>query len=111
MATVLRGLQGRNPGVSDDTTRHLLGRSVRVLAFHLRQDYGGPVGLAFLFPASRMIRRRQDYGGTGSTGTRSGEWSEEQFALAGTQFVSQSKLWQFRSIKLLKKPVKCRARS
>jgi hypothetical protein len=63
MATVLRGLQGRNPGVSGGTTRLLLGRSVRVLAF----------GLAFMYSASRMIRRRQNYGGTGNTGTRSGE--------------------------------------
>jgi hypothetical protein len=28
----------------------------------------GQVGLAFAFSASRMIRRRQDYGGTGNTG-------------------------------------------
>jgi hypothetical protein len=41
LAPVLRGLLGRNPGDNDDTTWHLSGRSVRVLAF----------GLAFLFPA------------------------------------------------------------
>jgi hypothetical protein len=35
---VLRGQPGRNPGGNDGTTWHLLGRSVRVLAF----------GLAFL---------------------------------------------------------------
>jgi hypothetical protein len=63
LAPMLRGKLGRNPGDNDDTTRPLSGRSVRVLAF----------GLAFLFSASWMIRRRQDYGGTGNTGTGSGE--------------------------------------
>jgi len=39
MATVLRGLQGRNPGVSAGTTRHVFGRRVRVLAFGLAFKY------------------------------------------------------------------------
>ena len=32
LSTVLRGQPGRNPVDNDDTTRHLSGRSVRVLA-------------------------------------------------------------------------------
>jgi hypothetical protein len=52
LAPVLRGLLGRNPGANDDTTRHLLGRSVRVLAF----------GLAFEFAASRMTTRERAAG-------------------------------------------------
>jgi hypothetical protein len=60
LAPMLRGQAGRNLGDNDDTTRHLLGRSVRVLAF----------GLAFMPLASRMIRRRRGSGGTGDTGTR-----------------------------------------
>jgi hypothetical protein len=35
LPTVLRGQPGRNPADNDDTTRHLAGRSVRVLAFGL----------------------------------------------------------------------------
>jgi hypothetical protein len=35
LATVLRGQPGRNPVDNDDTTRHLSGRSVCVLAFGL----------------------------------------------------------------------------
>ena len=35
LAPVLRGQPGRNPGDNDVTTRHLSGRSVRVLAFGL----------------------------------------------------------------------------
>jgi len=49
---VLRGQLGRNPGSNDDTTRHLLGRSVRVLAF----------GLAFMALASRMTTRERAAG-------------------------------------------------
>jgi hypothetical protein len=69
LAPMLRGQPGRNPGDppsqglrrtgNDDTTRHLLGRSVRVLAFLLRRAFrrragryggqdGGQVGLAFV---------------------------------------------------------------
>jgi hypothetical protein len=33
----------------------------------------GQVGLGFVISANRMVRRRQDYGGTSYTGTRSGE--------------------------------------
>jgi hypothetical protein len=62
-ATVLRGQPGRNPGDNGDTTGHLSGRSVRVLAF----------GLAFGYSASRMIAVVRYYGGTGNTGTRNGE--------------------------------------
>jgi hypothetical protein len=47
LAPMLRGRQGRNLGDNDGTTRHLSGRSVRVLAFHLRRANGGQVGLAF----------------------------------------------------------------
>ena len=65
LAPVLRGQPGRNAEDKDDTTRHLSGRRVRVLAF----------GLAFVISASRMIRLRQGYDGTGNTGTRSGEMS------------------------------------
>jgi hypothetical protein len=39
LTPVLRWQEGRNPGDNDDTTKHLSGRSVRVLAF----------GLAFVF--------------------------------------------------------------
>ena len=35
LAPVLRRQPGRNPADNDDTTRHLSGRSVRVLAFGL----------------------------------------------------------------------------
>jgi hypothetical protein len=35
LAAVLRRQPGRNPSDNDDTTRHLSGRSVRVLAFGL----------------------------------------------------------------------------
>ena len=63
LSTALRGQPGRNPGDNDDTTRHFSGRSVRVLAF----------GLAFMPLASRMIRLRLAYGGTGDTGTSRGE--------------------------------------
>jgi hypothetical protein len=49
---VLRGQPGRNPGGNDGTTRHLSGRSVRVLAF----------GLAFLPLASRMTTRERAAG-------------------------------------------------
>jgi hypothetical protein len=34
-------------------------------------------GLAFRFSASRMMRLHQGYGGTGNTGTRSGEYLEK----------------------------------
>jgi len=53
LAPMLRWQPGRNPGNNSDTTRHLSGRSVRVLAF----------GLALLRLASRRIRLRQAYGG------------------------------------------------
>jgi hypothetical protein len=36
LAPMLRGQPGRNLGDNDDTTRHLSGRSVRVLAFRRR---------------------------------------------------------------------------
>jgi len=36
LAPVLRRQPGRNPADNDDTTRHLSGRSVRVLAFRRR---------------------------------------------------------------------------
>jgi hypothetical protein len=49
LAPVLRGQPGRNPGDNDDTTKHLSGRSGRVLAF----------GLAFVISASRMTRRER----------------------------------------------------
>jgi hypothetical protein len=49
---VLRGQPGRNPGNNDGTTRHLSGRSVRVLAF----------GLAFMPLASRMTTRERAAG-------------------------------------------------
>jgi len=52
LAPVLRGPSGRNPGDNADTTRHLSGRSVRVLAF----------GLAFMFSASRMTTRERSAG-------------------------------------------------
>jgi hypothetical protein len=39
LAPVLRGNPGRNPGDNDDTTRHLPGRSVRVLAFGLAFNF------------------------------------------------------------------------
>ena len=52
LAPVLRGQPGRNPGDNDDTTRHLSGRSVRVLAF----------GLAFMPLASRMTTRERAAG-------------------------------------------------
>jgi hypothetical protein len=55
---MLRGQPGRNLGDNDDTTRHLSGRSVRVLAF----------GLAFLFPASRMTIRERAAGKTSRFG-------------------------------------------
>ena len=45
--SMLRRTTGRKLESSDFTTRHLSGRSVRVLAFHLRRAYGGQVGLAF----------------------------------------------------------------
>jgi hypothetical protein len=57
LATVLRGQPGRNAGANDDTTRHLSGRSIRVLAF----------GLAFVFAASRMTTRER-VGGNSSGG-------------------------------------------
>ena len=56
LAPVLRGKPGRNAGDKDDTTRHLSGRSVRVLAF----------GLAFVFSASRMPIRERSAGKTHS---------------------------------------------
>lgn len=40
LSTALRGQRGCNPVDNDDTTRHSSGRSVRVLAFHLRRAYG-----------------------------------------------------------------------
>ena len=52
LAPVLRGKPSRNAGDKDDTTRHLSGRSVRVLAF----------GLAFMFSASRMTTRERAAG-------------------------------------------------
>ena len=52
LATVLRGQAGRNAGDNDDTTRHLSGRSVRVLAF----------GLALAVSASRMTTRERAAG-------------------------------------------------
>ena len=52
LAPMLRGYPGRNLGDNDDTTRHLSGRSVRVLAF----------GLAFLPLASRMTTRERAAG-------------------------------------------------
>jgi len=48
----LRGQPGRNPGDNDDATKHLSGRSVRVLAF----------GLAFMISASRMTTRERAAG-------------------------------------------------
>lgn len=58
---------------NDDTTRHWSAQSVCVLAFRLRQDWGGQGGLAFPFSASRMIRLCQSYSERGNIGTRSGE--------------------------------------
>jgi hypothetical protein len=52
LGPVLRGQPGRNPGDKDDTTRHLSGRSVRVLAF----------GLAIRFSASRIATRKRAAG-------------------------------------------------
>jgi hypothetical protein len=52
LAPVLRWPPGRNPGAKDDTTRHLSGRSVRVLAF----------GLAFVISASQMTARERAAG-------------------------------------------------
>ena len=52
LAPVLRGQSGRNAGDNDDTTRHLLGRSVRVVAF----------GLAFVISASLMTTRERATG-------------------------------------------------
>jgi len=52
LAPVLRGQPGRNAGDKDDTTRHLSGRSVRVLAS----------GLALLFSASQMTTRERSAG-------------------------------------------------
>jgi hypothetical protein len=52
VAPVLRGRRWRNPGDNDGTTRHLLGRSVRVLAF----------GLAFVISSSRMTTRERGAG-------------------------------------------------
>jgi hypothetical protein len=57
------GGMGRGVGLKSDTSRHLSGRSVRVLAFGLRS----------VFLASRMIRLPRAYAGTGNPGTRSGE--------------------------------------
>jgi hypothetical protein len=48
LTPMLRGQPGRNPGDNDGTTRHLSGLGFRVLAFPLRQGYGGQVGLAFM---------------------------------------------------------------
>ena len=50
--SMLRGQTGRKLASSDFMTRHLSGRSVRVLAF----------GLAFLFSASRMPTRERAAG-------------------------------------------------
>jgi len=75
LAPVLRWQPGRNPGDNDDTTRHLSGRSVRVLAFHLRRAYGKQVGLAFLPLASRMIRLRQATAGQATRERAAGEVS------------------------------------
>jgi hypothetical protein len=47
LAPVLRGQDGRNPGANDDTTRHLLGRSV-LPSLKLRHDKLA-LGLAFDF--------------------------------------------------------------
>ena len=52
LTPALRGWTGRKAGVNAGTTRHLSGRSVRVLAF----------GLAFVFSASRMTRRERGGG-------------------------------------------------
>ncbi len=49
---------GRGAGFKSDTTRHLSGRSVRVLAF----------GLAFVFLASRMTIRERGGGKLKATG-------------------------------------------
>jgi hypothetical protein len=69
LAPVLRGRPGRNPGDNDDTTRHLSGRSVRVLAF----------GLAFLFSASRMTTRERVAGWWPSLVDR--HWHRNDFRL------------------------------
>jgi hypothetical protein len=56
LAWVVLQQPGRNLGENEDTTRHLSGRSVRVLAFHLRRVYG-QVGLtvrAFNNPAGSV---------------------------------------------------------
>jgi hypothetical protein len=58
LAPVLRWKPGRNSGDNGDTTRHLTGRSVRVLAF----------GLAFVFSASRMTTREHGAGKTSRFG-------------------------------------------
>ena len=42
LAPALRGQPGRNPGDKDDTTRHLSGRSVRVLASGLALEISKP---------------------------------------------------------------------
>jgi len=55
LTPVLQGQPGRNAGANDDMTRHLSGRSVRVVAF----------GLAFLFSASRMPPRERAAGKRG----------------------------------------------
>jgi hypothetical protein len=52
LTSALRGRLGRNPGDNDDTTGHLSGRSMRVLAS----------GLAFQFAASRMTTREREAG-------------------------------------------------
>jgi hypothetical protein len=43
----VRGQLGRNSGANDDTTRHLSGRGVRVLAIRLCQDYSAKGWLGF----------------------------------------------------------------
>ena len=62
LAPVLRGQPGRNPGDNDDTTRHLSGRSVRVLAFLLRfllrQGFRLRVGAMADKPAEQATRKR-----------------------------------------------------
>jgi hypothetical protein len=76
LSPMLRGQAGRNLGDNDDTTRHLSGLSFRVLAF----------SLALLPLASRMIRLRNAFGGTGDTGTTCGEGSSSAAATNVEEF-------------------------
>jgi hypothetical protein len=78
LAPVLRGQPGRNAGANDDTTRHLSGRSVRVLAS----------GLAFVFSASRMPTRE-----------RGGEMVRGEFV--GVEAKKLAKSWGEKKVKIL----------